>query len=144
MVKKSIRISDEASIKLDEICTKENLSQSQVFEKLVNEYHANGTDNCESSIEVTAQNKKIVAPEISDDKVAEMLNVIKYVANENNKKLYILTDLMNSLITTALKCDPYGFRSANEKPHDWFDMSNDRLQNLINEKSVKKKFRSEK
>ena len=144
MVKKSIRISDEASIKLDEICLKEDLSQTQVFEKLVNNYYAECINDSNAPGEENVPDKKIVATEISSDKVSDILNVIKYVANENNKKLYILTDLMNSLISTALKCDPYGFRSANDKPHDWFDMSSDRLQNILNEKMAKKKQRGEK
>ena len=143
MTQKSFRIADEVCTQLEQLAAQENISQSQLLEKIVMSY-------CESDGEVGADCQKknddsTNADTSSNAEIQKLLGIIKYIVNENNKKLFVLQEVINSLIMTTFKCFPERFKSTTipEETHDWFFHADDMLQKILNEKMANKKLRGE-
>lgn len=146
MAQKSFRISDEICKQLDELASTEQLSQSQLLEKMILEYCPQGSTDIpdgDGSAGANFQKKKNddVPPDTAftqDDR--EMLKLVKYICNDNNKKLFVLSEVMNSLVSSALRCFPTQFRSTTDKSeiHEWFLQAQDSL-----EKTIQKKIRGD-
>lgn len=145
MPQKSFRFSDEASKKIDELTTSGEITQSQLLEKIILEYQPQEDSN--NSVGANCQRKKndIAIPAGLTDEDRELLRLVKYIVNDNNKKLFILTEVMNSLISTALHCFPERFKSTTnpKEVHDWFLQADDTLQKILNEKMAQKKQRGD-
>lgn len=142
MAQKSFRISDEVCTRLEELAAKENISQSQLLEKIVMSYH-----NSDDEVGANCQKKNNVSADTDgfNEEYRELLKLIKYIVNDNNKKLFILHEVINSLIMTTFKCFPERFKSTTipSEKHDWFLHADDMLQKILNEKMTMKKLRGE-
>lgn len=145
MIQKNFRLSEDVCKQLENISSNENTSQSQLLEKIIMEYQPQ--EVCDGSAGTNYQKKKndIATPSGLTDDDREILHLVKYIINDNNKKLFILTEVMNSLVSTALHCFPERFKSTTnpKEIHDWFLQANDTLQKIINEKMTHKKLRGD-
>ena len=145
MANKSFRLADDVCTKLDEISARENnISQAKIVERLIIEYYSRGDGevgaDCQKKNDDSAN-----ADTSSNAEIQKLLGIIKYIVNENNKKLFILQEVINSLIMTTFKCFPERFKSTTieGETHDWFFHADDMLQKILNEKMANKKIRGE-
>lgn len=143
MANLSCRISDETGAMLDEIIAKDNITKTKLIEQLISEYYSRSDDevgaNCQKKNNVSADTDGF------NEEYRELLKLIKYIVNDNNKKLFILHEVINSLIMTTFKCFPERFKSTTipTETHDWFLHAEDMLQKILNEKMAMKKLRGE-
>lgn len=144
MANLSCRISDESGTMLDEIIAKSNITKTKLIEQLITDYYSRSDGD--AGADCQKKNDDSTNTDTSSNaEIQKQLNIIKYIANENNKKLFILQEVINSLIMTTFKCFPERFKSTTIKgeTHDWFNHADDMLQQILNEKMANKKLRGE-
>ena len=144
MANKSFRLADDVCTQLDELSAKENISQAKLIEQLIIDYYSRSDG--EVGADCQKKNDDSTNTDTSSNtEIQKQLNIIKYIANENNKKLFILQEVINSLIMTTFKCFPERFKSTTieGETHDWFNHADDILQKILNEKMANKKIRGE-
>lgn len=144
MANLSCRISDETGAMLDNIIAKGNITKTKLIEQLITEYCSRSEGNAGADCQ-KKNDDSTNADTPSNAEIQKLLGVIKYIVNENNKKLFILQEVMNSLISGTFKCFPERFKSTTipEQTHDWFRHAEDTLQIILNEKMANKKLRGE-
>lgn len=144
MANLSCRISDESGTMLDDIITKGNITKTKLIEQLITEYCSRSDGDAGADCQ-KKNDDSTNADTSSNAEMQKLLGIIKYIVNENNKKLFVLQEVINSLIMTTFKCFPERFKSTTipEETHDWFNHADDMLQKILNEKMANKKLRGE-
>lgn len=144
MANLSCRISDETGAMLDNIIAKGNITKTKLIEQLITEYCSRSEGNAGADCQ-KINTDSASAESSSNAEIENLLGIIKYIVNENNKKLFILQEVINSLIMTTFKCFPERFKSTTipNETHDWFNHADNILQKILNEKMANKKLRGE-
>ncbi len=118
-IEKFFYLSQEASDMWDELVRSSGNNQSQCFEQIVREVYQRKMQDttCE---------------DIKNKMIFEQLDKIKKIDNDMSKKVFVILEILNSMISTGLSKSPgENYTPVDDAPHPWVQKSMNTLSQKI-------------
>ncbi|MFA5658261.1 MAG: hypothetical protein WC900_03165 [Oscillospiraceae bacterium] len=119
MIKKTLYLPEAVNDMWDELVRASGHNQSQLFEQLVREAYQRKMQD-------------FTCEDIKNKMIFEQLDKIKKIDNDTNKKVFVLMEILNSMISTGISKSPgENYTPVDEDPHPWIQKSLNTLSQKI-------------